>query len=174
MGNQGSVVAVSSTKEATTTTKTLTSQSSLPTLPLKLVEEILLRLPVKQLLQLKRVCKSWNSLIFNPNFAKKHILNRLTLNKQGGSMGDQGSVVVVSSTKEAITKTLTSQSSIPTLPFKLVEEILLRLPVKQLLQLKRVCKSWNSLISNPNFAKKHILNRLLLSREQNSGALMLH
>ncbi|KEH32798.1 putative F-box domain-containing protein [Medicago truncatula] len=89
-------------------------------------------------------------------------------------MGDQGSVVVVSSTKEGINKTLTSQSSIPTLPFKLVEEILLRLPVKQLFRLKRVCKSWNSLISNHNFAKKHILNHPLLPRGQNVTQVPLY
>ncbi|XP_058774439.1 F-box/kelch-repeat protein At3g23880-like [Vicia villosa] len=44
------------------------------------------------------------------------------------------------------------------LPIDLVEEILCRLPVKPLIQLRCVCKSWNSLISeNSNFAKKHLL-----------------
>ncbi|GAU13408.1 hypothetical protein TSUD_127040 [Trifolium subterraneum] len=42
------------------------------------------------------------------------------------------------------------------LPFDLVEEILCRSPVKLLLQLQCVCKSWNSLISDPRFAKKHL------------------
>ncbi|CAK8541118.1 unnamed protein product [Lathyrus sativus] len=47
---------------------------SLHYLPLDLVEEILCRLPVKQLLQLRCVCKSWNSLISeNSDFAKKHL-----------------------------------------------------------------------------------------------------
>ncbi|KAL5073136.1 hypothetical protein RYX36_012120 [Vicia faba] len=47
--------------------------------------------------------------------------------------------------------------SLPSLPFDLITEILSRLPVKFLLQLRCVCKSWNSLISNhPNFAKKHL------------------
>ncbi|XP_061372507.1 F-box/kelch-repeat protein At3g23880-like [Gastrolobium bilobum] len=42
-----------------------------------------------------------------------------------------------------------------TLPGDLIEEILLRLPVKSLLRFKCVCKSWLALISNPQFAKSH-------------------
>ncbi|RHN82579.1 putative F-box domain-containing protein [Medicago truncatula] len=45
----------------------------------------------------------------------------------------------------------------PSLPFHLVEEILCRLPVKHLIQLRCICKSWNSLISHDlNFAKKQL------------------
>ncbi|GAU47965.1 hypothetical protein TSUD_280240 [Trifolium subterraneum] len=43
-----------------------------------------------------------------------------------------------------------------TLPFDLIEEILCRLPVKPLLQFRCVCKSWNSLISDTKFTKKHL------------------
>ncbi|XP_019430377.1 PREDICTED: F-box/kelch-repeat protein At3g23880-like [Lupinus angustifolius] len=42
-------------------------------LPDELVIEILLKLPVKSLLRFISVCKSWNSLIFTPNFVKKHL-----------------------------------------------------------------------------------------------------
>ncbi|KAL5052366.1 hypothetical protein RYX36_033048 [Vicia faba] len=49
------------------------------------------------------------------------------------------------------------QVSVDDLPLDLVEEILCRLPVKKLIQLRCVCKSWNSLFSeNSSFAKKHL------------------
>ncbi|XP_058739956.1 F-box protein CPR1-like [Vicia villosa] len=41
------------------------------------------------------------------------------------------------------------------LPEELIIEILLRLTVKNVLRCKCVCKSWFSLISNPNFATSH-------------------
>ncbi|XP_057455222.1 putative F-box protein At3g16210 [Lotus japonicus] len=43
----------------------------------------------------------------------------------------------------------------PSLPEELIQEILLRLPVKSLVRFKCVCKSWLSLISDPKFAKSH-------------------
>ncbi|KAK7295588.1 hypothetical protein RJT34_18498 [Clitoria ternatea] len=43
----------------------------------------------------------------------------------------------------------------PFLPDELIESILLRLPVRSLLRFKSVCKSWLSLISNPQFAESH-------------------
>ncbi|CAJ2638485.1 unnamed protein product [Trifolium pratense] len=45
---------------------------------------------------------------------------------------------------------------VPTLPLDIIPEILCRLPVKLLLQLRCVCKSWNALITDPDFAKKHL------------------
>ncbi|XP_039690960.1 F-box/kelch-repeat protein At3g23880 [Medicago truncatula] len=58
------------------------------------------------------------------------------------------------------TRTLTPlppTNSPPLLPFDLVAEILCCLPVKHLLQLRCVCKSWNSLISHDSkFAKNHL------------------
>ncbi|KAI4317717.1 hypothetical protein L6164_025565 [Bauhinia variegata] len=41
------------------------------------------------------------------------------------------------------------------LPEELIIKILLRLPVKSLVRFKCVCKSWLSLISDPQFAKSH-------------------
>ncbi|MED6189759.1 hypothetical protein PIB30_099101 [Stylosanthes scabra] len=42
--------------------------------------------------------------------------------------------------------------NLPELPDDIVDKILVRLPVKSLLQFKSVCKSWKTLISNPQFA----------------------
>jgi hypothetical protein len=55
-----------------------------------------------------------------------------------------------------LTGTLISAPPLPTLPFDIIAEILCRLPVKLLLQLQCLCKSFNSLISDPKFAKKHL------------------
>ncbi|CAJ2638257.1 unnamed protein product [Trifolium pratense] len=46
----------------------------------------------------------------------------------------------------------------PFLPEEIIFQILLRLPVRWLLELKRVCKSWKTLISNPIFTKSHLQN----------------
>ncbi|GAU50212.1 hypothetical protein TSUD_408950 [Trifolium subterraneum] len=56
----------------------------------------------------------------------------------------------------------------PTLPFDLVSEILCRLPVKLLSQLRYLCKSINCLISDPKFAKKHL--RLSIKRHHLIGS----
>ncbi|KEH41428.1 putative F-box domain-containing protein [Medicago truncatula] len=45
----------------------------------------------------------------------------------------------------------------PILPEEVLFDILLRLPVRSLLQLKLVCKSWKTLISNSQFTKTHLL-----------------
>lgn len=49
-----------------------------------------------------------------------------------------------------------------TFPCDLVEDILCRLPLKLLVQLSCACKSWNSLVSDPKFAKKHLQGSLKL------------
>jgi hypothetical protein len=49
----------------------------------------------------------------------------------------------------------------PFLPDELVFEILSRLPVKSLLQFKRVCKSWKTLISDPQFALTQFQNLIV-------------
>jgi len=72
------------------------------------------------------------------------------------------------------TGTLTTSA----LPFDLIAEILCRLPVKLLLQLRCLCKSFNSLISDPKFAKKHLRmsntrHRLMLSSNNRLDELVL-
>ncbi|KEH32867.1 putative F-box domain-containing protein [Medicago truncatula] len=69
----------------------------------------------------------------------------------------------ISLTEETIARTLTTLSlsnytrpQLPTLPLDLISEILCRLPVKLLLQFRCVCKSWNSLITDPIFAGQHL------------------
>uniref|UniRef100_M0ZY92 F-box n=1 Tax=Solanum tuberosum TaxID=4113 RepID=M0ZY92_SOLTU len=46
--------------------------------------------------------------------------------------------------------------AIPTLPQELITAILVRLPVKYLLQFKCVSKNWFALISSPHFVKTHL------------------
>ncbi|KAL1816571.1 hypothetical protein ACET3Z_019145 [Daucus carota] len=53
--------------------------------------------------------------------------------------------------------------SINDLPEGLISQILLRLPVKSLLQCKSVCKPWLSLISTPHFIKSQLLHAITAS-----------
>ncbi|XP_057426497.1 F-box/kelch-repeat protein At3g23880-like [Lotus japonicus] len=46
------------------------------------------------------------------------------------------------------------------LPKELIAEILVRLPVRSLLQFRCVCKSWKALISSPQFVKEHLHNSI--------------
>ncbi|CAA0826478.1 F-box protein CPR30 [Striga hermonthica] len=48
----------------------------------------------------------------------------------------------------------------PNLPFELIEDILLRLPVKSLKRFRSVGKSWCSLIDSESFAKSHLRRSL--------------
>ncbi|CAL0310416.1 unnamed protein product [Lupinus luteus] len=52
-------------------------------------------------------------------------------------------------------KDMPVMNGVENLPEQLISEILLRLHVKTLISLKCVCKSWFSLISNPEFGKLH-------------------
>ncbi|XWS13366.1 hypothetical protein CRYUN_Cryun36dG0031400 [Craigia yunnanensis] len=49
------------------------AMETLPQLPLDIIVNILSRLPVKFLIQLKCVCKPWLSLISDPQFTKLHL-----------------------------------------------------------------------------------------------------
>lgn len=59
------------------------------------------------------------------------------------------------------------------LPIDIIFEILTRLPVKTLCNLRLVCKAWHALISDPNFQKSHHHRSkqnpllLLISQQQN-------
>ncbi|XP_057426494.1 F-box/kelch-repeat protein At3g23880-like [Lotus japonicus] len=55
--------------------------------------------------------------------------------------------------------------SLPVIPEELIYEILLKLPVESLWRFRRVCKSWKTLISHPQFAKDHLDSSI-------SGAIM--
>ncbi|GAU33084.1 hypothetical protein TSUD_227430 [Trifolium subterraneum] len=51
---------------------------------------------------------------------------------------------------------ITSTTTLTSLPFDLLSQILCKLPVRLLVQLRCLCKSFNSLISDPKFAKNHL------------------
>jgi len=77
------------------------------------------------------------------------------------------------------TQTLKSVPLLPTLSFDLVTEILCRLPVKLLLQLQCLCKSFKHLISDRKFAKKHLCMptkryHLMVYSANNSGDFVLY
>ncbi|OMO97110.1 hypothetical protein COLO4_14882 [Corchorus olitorius] len=65
------------------------------------------------------------------------------------------------------------------LPQELILEILVRLPVEDLVKFTAVCKSWNSLIKNPNFISTHLgksissssTNRLLFRQLETDARL---
>jgi hypothetical protein len=84
----------------------------------------------------------------------------MALSSEGGDELNNTVYSPIFPKRQQLTGTLTSPSlhaqPLPSLPFELIEEILSRLPVKLLLQLRCACKSWNSLISDHKFAKKHL------------------
>ncbi|KAE9599031.1 putative F-box domain-containing protein [Lupinus albus] len=66
----------------------------------------------------------------------------------------------------------------PFIPFEVITEILSRVPVKSLIQFKCVCKSWKTLISDSEFARKHLStihhhHNLLLTINDNFDNLLI-
>ncbi|WMV28693.1 hypothetical protein MTR67_022078 [Solanum verrucosum] len=66
-----------------------------------------------------------------------------------GDEGSQHTQIPSTSSKDSVL-------AIPTLPQELITAILVRLPVKYLLQFKCVSKNWFALISSPHFVKTHL------------------
>ncbi|GAU16391.1 hypothetical protein TSUD_117400 [Trifolium subterraneum] len=73
--------------------------------------------------------------------------------------------------RQQLVTSTTTVAPLPTLPFDLLHEILCRLPVRLLVQLRCLCRSFNTLITDPKFAKKHLClstkqHRLVLSSRE--------
>ncbi|GAU43016.1 hypothetical protein TSUD_28350 [Trifolium subterraneum] len=64
------------------------------------------------------------------------------------------------------TATISGQLLSPTLPEELIANILVRLPVRSLLQFKSVSKSWKTLISDPHFANTHLRFDTTITNQQ--------
>lgn len=63
-------------------------------IPIEIVAQILLFLPVKSLIQLTPVCKSWYYLIKNPHFISAHLNHSIYITKNNiNSIGDHGYVL---------------------------------------------------------------------------------
>ncbi|KAL6344459.1 hypothetical protein AAG906_039715 [Vitis piasezkii] len=81
-------------------------KTTMAELPLLIIENILLRLPVKSLIRSRCVCKAWRTLISHPHFVKSHLrlpqtqarTQFCTLNY--GEPGDNYYLVVGASTKD--------------------------------------------------------------------------
>ena len=97
------------------------------------------------------VLTNFHYLINKINFyAKSQSHNRLQDNDDAESDDDPDDIVWwTQPLLESTTRPL------PTIPDEVIVEILVRLPVRSLLQFRSVCKSWKTLISSPQFAKDH-------------------
>ena len=76
-------------------------------LPLHIIENILLRLPVKSLIRFRCVCKAWRTLISHPHFVRSHLRLPQTQARTRfciidySERGDNHSMVVRASTKDS-------------------------------------------------------------------------
>ncbi|KEH34218.1 putative F-box domain-containing protein [Medicago truncatula] len=57
--------------------------------------------------------------------------------------------------KVDVVETQELSPSFADLPFPIATDVLLRLPIKSVLVCKCVCRTWNTVISDPHFAKVH-------------------
>ncbi|CAK8574269.1 unnamed protein product [Lathyrus sativus] len=81
----------------------------------------------------------------------------MTADNEANGQNSAASTEKATSTGDLLSPLHKNCFHVPHLPFDLVADILCRLPVKHLLQLRCVCKSWNSLIAGDSmFAKKHL------------------
>ncbi|MED6137331.1 hypothetical protein PIB30_064022 [Stylosanthes scabra] len=58
--------------------------------------------------------------------------------------------------KRLLTSAVTPPQPLAVLPKELIAEILLRLPARNLVRLRSVCRSWRTLISSSQFANEHV------------------
>ncbi|MED6137332.1 hypothetical protein PIB30_064023 [Stylosanthes scabra] len=58
--------------------------------------------------------------------------------------------------KRLLTSAVTPPQPLPVLPDELIAEILLRVPARNLLRLRSVCRSWKTLISSSQLSNKHV------------------
>jgi F-box interacting protein len=73
-----------------------------------------------------------------------------------GNQEDEGNLTIGTKMQRCSSKGTLTSPPLPNLPFDLIAEILCMLPVKLLQQLRCLCSSFNSLISDPKFIKKHL------------------
>ncbi|XP_058722095.1 F-box/kelch-repeat protein At3g23880-like [Vicia villosa] len=90
------------------------------------------------------------STTYLPNNKKNH-RKRLRLRRNPNLVPELESEMATAELESEI-----NNDSLPNLPIDLVAEIFCRLPVKLLVQLRCMCKSWNSLISDRSFTRKHL------------------
>uniref|UniRef100_A0A803MP53 F-box domain-containing protein n=1 Tax=Chenopodium quinoa TaxID=63459 RepID=A0A803MP53_CHEQI len=144
-------------------------------LPQDMWTDIFLKLPMKTLLRLRGVCKSWAQIIDSPAFITEHCQsfnensykNRLLLIER----------IAISERFSFSSQPFSSNSLVISewpedmkLPQDMWTDIFLKLPVKTLLRLRGVYKSWAQIIDSPAFITEHCQsfnensykNRLLL------------
>ncbi|KAB2635533.1 F-box/kelch-repeat protein [Pyrus ussuriensis x Pyrus communis] len=88
-------------------------------IPLELFFKIFARLPVKSLLQSRRVCKSWNALISSPSFVSAH----LDWNARK-SAGGYGGYLLISTSNAECLSLFCAQTYVKCLDFELPRDLI--------------------------------------------------